>query len=565
MSVPAASDGGGWLSPHIVGRITRTEFRRRLRSVFDNRTKILLYVALSLGLGLLLLLLSLLLVLAGESITGGELEQRTLDQVPGIVSGGIAVALIGVTGMAAVRAFTTVADLDEPACLLVSTSLPNVVAGLLVTELLSFSLWLGPPTVVLTAAFAYGMGTPLPLLTGILTVFLLLAVAVPAGFVVGVCVRHLLTVYEPIAQYRTVIVVTVGGLYFGSIAFGWFDRVTLVLFRYLGGSPLGWPGHLLLAGVPNVPFSPLVAVGGLVGATVAVPAALVAGVRVAGFHWFSDPARTDESGTTDAPSTGRFALSPFDGLGGPVWAVALTTLRRAKRSPIRLLYAAYPVLMAVFFAEELVQTGTLPVSGAVVLSLYIAWGTGVLFTLNVLGDRGPAMEAELLSTVSGRAVVAGTSLAALVVGVPVALVVAPVVGTASPLSAQQTALLTAGTLAGVVVSPLLATGVGTLFPRFGSVRVVSNREAVMPSKTAFLLYTLAIVLPAGSATVMWFGAEQSVADGLSVLLSLLPVVELTVGELVVSAVAWTLLCVGVLGPFVSAAYAARQFDAYRPY
>jgi len=221
--------------------------------------------------------------------------------------------------------------------------------------------------------------------------------------------------------------------------------------------------------------------------------------------------------------------------------------------------------MAFLFIEELLQTGTLPVSGAVALSLYVVWGTGALFSLNLLGDRGPAMETELLSTVSGRQVVVGTTLAGLVVGVPLALVVPPAAGLASSLSLSQVAGLTAGTLVGAVVSPLLAAGVGTLFPRFGSVRVVNKREAVMPSKTAFILYTLAIALPVGAAAMLWLEGEGTVATLLSVLLSLVPALDVTVSELAVTVVAWVLVAAGVLAPGLSALYATRTFDSYRPY
>jgi hypothetical protein len=292
---------------------------------------------------------------------------------------------------------------------------------------------------------------------------------------------------------------------------------------------------------------------------------VVAGIRVANVHWFADPAQTEESETTETPSESRFGVAVFGGIRGPVQTVTVATLRRAKRSPIRLLYVAYPILMAFLFVEELLQTGTLPVYGAVALSLYVAWGTGALFSLNLLGDRGPAMETELLSTVSGRQVVAGTTLAGLLVGVPLALVVPPAVGLASSLSLSRVAGLTAGTLVGAVVSPLLAAGVGTLFPRFGSVRVVNKREAVMPSKTAFILYTLAIALPVVAAATLWLEGQGTVATLLSLLLSLVPVIEVTISELAVTVVAWVLVVAGVLAPGLSALYATRTFDSYRPY
>jgi len=547
--------------------VAKTEVRRVLRNVVTNRLKILLYVvAFLIGIGPILLIGGLLLSNGGEQLAAGEIDSADLESLPDIVAGVTAVLLLGLTVLATVRSFTNVADVDKPACLLISTPFSHAVVGLLVAELLLFALWLLPPTLILAGAFAYGAGTVTPVLVAPVVVTMLLTIAVSIGFVVGVCVRHLLTVYEPIAQYRTPLLVLVGAAYFVSIAFGFFSRLTAFLFELLGDSPLGWPGHFLLAGVPDVPFS-----AGLAGAGVAltvgvVPIAVFLGIRAAEFHWFADPAQSDDEEMAEVDSRDWLGAALTGVVNQPVRTVTVTAIRRTKRAPVRLLYVAYPLLMSLFFVQELIETGTLPSFGAVVLSLYVVWGAGVVFTLNILGDHGPAMEAVLTSTLSGREAIGGTVLAGLLVGVPAALVVGPVAGVASPLSVQRTVLLSVATLVGVVASPILAVGVGSLFPRFGSVRVMNKREAVMPSKTAFLLYTAAIMLPAIAAGILYTDSMASlVASGLSRTLSLLPSIGLTISETAVVGVAWVVLALGIAGPFLSVWYAVRRFDSFRPH
>jgi hypothetical protein len=551
---------------HPARIVAGTQIRRVLRQVAASKTKILLYVVAGVvGMGPLLVIGTLLLSTAGEQLASGTVDSADLEPVPGIVSGVTAVFLIGLTVMATIRGFTNIGDVDEPACLLISTSLRNAAVGLVGAELALFGLWLAPLTLVLSGSFAYGAGTPLPVLTASLVLLVLLLVAVPVGFVVGVCIRHLLTVYEPIARYRTPLLVVLGVAYFAAIALGWYGSITTLLFELLGDSPLGWPGHVLLVGVPGVPFSAGKAVAGVAGVFVIAPVAMVAGFRAAAYHWFADPAQSDEA-AEEIESGDRLASLLDAAVSTPVRTVTVTAIRRTKRAPIRLLYVAYPLFASTFFIQEIARTGTLPSYGAIALGLYVVWGAGAAFALNLLGDHGPAMESVLISTVSGREVVGGTVLAAAVVGAPVALLVAPVAGFVSPLSAAQTGLLVAGTLVGVVASPVLASGIGSLFPRFGSVRVMNKREAVMPSKTAFLLYTAAIMLPSLSAAILYLdGMASSIADMLTAFLTLAPAVSFTVTALLVTVVASILLVAGIVAPFLSVWYAIHRFDSYRPY
>lgn len=555
------------MNEHAV-RIARTELRRKLRSTASSQLRMALYGLLVLFFFVPVFLFGALLsVVAGEAFAesgGGGLV------ISDAVVGATAVVVLGLTIMATIRTATSVANPDshEPGYLFVSTPLWNVVSGLVLCEIVLFLLWIGPFVIVFSSAFAWGASAPLVPVATLATLPIVVGVAVPVGFIVGVAIRHLLTVYEPIARYRRILALTFWMAYFLAVAMDWFGQILFVFFELFGNSPLGWPGQLLVLGLPGVGATlwqiPVVVVGGVGVGLVA----LRVGTRLAEHHWFADPARSADETETEAVSGEPLAtlLSGLSGLSGPTRRVAVTTLRRAKRAPIRLAYAVYPLFGAVYIVEQIVRTGTLPAFAAVLLALYVVWASGVLLTLNILGDRGPALDAVLTATVSGRAVVTGTVIAAILVMLPFAIVVPVVAGLLSPLGVDQTVLLTLGTLAGVLVAPLLATGIGSRFPRFGAVTVTRNTEAVMPSKTAFAVYSVGLGLPLGCVQVLRSDSLSDMLAGLvSFLISLLPGVAVTVPNGVITAAAAVIVGLGALGPALSVWDAVRRFEEYRPY
>ncbi|MFC4439226.1 MULTISPECIES: hypothetical protein [Natrialbaceae] len=544
--------------------VARTEFRRTVRAMATQRTKLLLMALLALFVfGSITVAGGYLLPALGEHFAGAVTAESAALATE-VVTGGAAVGWLALLVMAGIRAFTAATDPDESAFLLVSTSVRNVAVGVIGAEMLLFGVWLVPPAVLLSSAFAVGAGTVLPVLFAALVVVLALLTAVPLGFVLGIWVRHLVTVYEPIARYRWVLFVAFWGLYFGAIATGRFDLVVGELFVALQDGPLGWPGHLLLAGVPNVPASSATIVGAVIGTALVSAAAFAIAIASARVHWFADPARfDDEERSATADSSSRLADALARGLGRPVRTVTLTAIRRTRRAPIRLVYVAYPLLGAIGFVQGIVRSGTVPSYVAVFLSLYAVWAAGVLFTLNPLGDLGRALPAVVTSTLTGRQAITGLVVAGSLVAVPIGLPVSLLLGVVSPLSIEHTAILVAGTVVGTVVTPALATGIGTAFPRFGSVNVTNNREAVVPSKTAFLLYSLAILLPAAAAVVLYADAAEPIAAVLTATAAWAstPDLAVTAGQLTVAA--WTVLAVGVLAPPVSYLYALETFDLYR--
>ncbi|ELY99524.1 hypothetical protein [Natrialba asiatica] len=540
--------------------VARTEVRRTVRTVVGNRTKLLMMAIVALlALGPMTALGVLFLPTFGEEIATGTVDNAMATT---IVTGVVALAWIFLIFMAAIRTVTAAADIDQPAVLLLSAPLRSTVIGIVCAEILLFAIWLVPPVVVFSAAFASGAGTVLPALAIPAVALLLLVTAVPVGFVIGTWVRHLLTVYEPIARYRTPLIIVLAVAYFGSISLGWFDILAGMLFDVLGDGPLGWFGHLFLLGVPNVDPSMGAIVGALVGSAVLVPLMIGAGVVSARVHWYADPARVEDDAKATAESESRLDGVLEYGLSKQLRTLTLTTIRRTKRAPIRLMYAAYPLFGSLFFAQEIIQTGAVPSYIAVMLCLYVVWGTGVLFSLNPLGDLGQTLPAVLSSPVNGTTMIRSRMIASSLVGVPLGVLVALAAGLASPISLESTAVLLAGTVLGALASPALAVGVGSAFPRFGSVSITGNREAVMPSKMSFVVYTAGIIFPIGAAVVLYTDAAALVAQIATAMATMLPQVEVGLTASQVTMMAWIVVAIGVVAPPVAYRYAVERFDWY---
>ncbi|MFC6765553.1 hypothetical protein, partial [Natrinema soli] len=388
---------------HASATVAGTELRRTVRAVVGSRTKLLTIAVVALiALGPITAVGLLLLPELGEQAAAASLTTDTAATVTEYVTGGVAVLWVFLVMMSIMRTVTTVADVDEPAFLLLSTAVRNSVVGIVAAETALYAGVLIPVTVLFAGAFAYGAGTVLPVLVAPLLVALLLLTAIPVGFVVGIWVRHLITVYEPVARYRTLLFAAFWVVYFGAIATGGLNAVMWSLFTTLQTSPLGWPGHLLLVGVPGIDPSTVGIAGAVAGSALLVGVAFVASVPSAQRHWFADPARTDDEDVDEEASSDRLAGLLSGTVSRPVRTVAVTAVRRTKRAPIRLAYAGYPLLGALGFIQQIIESGTIPSFMAVMFCLYEVWAAGVLFTLNPLGDLGPALPAVVTSTLTGR-------------------------------------------------------------------------------------------------------------------------------------------------------------------
>lgn len=498
---------------------------------------------------------------AGEALASGTTDFAGLSVAAG-VRGVFALVWLGFAALTVMRAVGTTATIDEADGLLTTVPVRTVVGGILLAEGLSLGIWLVVPLVAIVGGFAVGAGTPLPVFAASIAVLAVLGTALPAGYIVGLWIRQTLTGYETIARHRTKLVILAGIAYFGLFATGEFETVTTVLFRSLQESPMGWLGDVALLGAPGVDTSIWRALAGFGIAAVGAPVLFRGAVYSATVHWFADPARTTETreATPTPASTGRTDRL-LAATARPTRAITRVAWLRARRAPIKLLYAAYPLFGLIWIGPEIVQTG-IPWYLPYLAAGSVVWASGVLFTLNPLGDQGPVLPASLTAPVTGGQFVRGHVLAGALVGLPLsALIVAPIA--LLVLDPAAALALTVATGAGVLAATVLAAGIGVAVPRFGAVKVSGSRTAVMPSKTAFFAYTLVL----GSAVVaglLAFEPDLSAAAAtiVSALIAFFTPFSPSIPPAGLRAFSGAVLVVTLVSPLVAYRFATDRFDRF---
>ena len=288
----------------------------------------------------------------------------------------------------------------------------------------------------------------------------------------------------------------------------------------------------------------------------------VAGVRIADRHWFSDPALAGEAETDATPSGSAEPgferwLTPL--LGQPMAALVALAWRQAFRSPLKLLYVAYPLLFGVGIFADIFQTGQIPAYLPVGTLAFVAWAAGVIFTLNPLGDQGASLSSTLLSRVDGRTFADAHILAGLVVAIPLGTVLTAAVAFLSPLDTTTALVVTAAAPPAMIVASVLSVGIGIAFPRFEAVDISRSMETVVPSKVAFLLFSVHLALTVLASVILYREVVRVLVAGL--LTWLLPF-SLSVDASTLYTVAAVALVPLLIAPAVSYRYAVRAFDRY---
>lgn len=546
-------------------RLARVDVVRMVRkhTDWDSATSsvvgVLLYVAL---LGAATLGGGYLAVRAGETLAAGDgaLELGPFAGVE-VVRGLLAVFWLVLTVVFVVRAVGQRGTLPDPAGTLTAVPTAEALAGVLLAEFAYLLLWVFLPAAAVGVGLAVGSGVVWPALAVPAGVVAACAASVAVGYPVGLGIRHFATRFPFVVRNKGTIVVLVFVAYFVALASGAWNELVVQLFEPMQRSPVGWYADLLLAGTPGMATSPTFAAGA-VGLTLAlVAAAFVAGVRLAERHWFSDPALAGEAPTPTAdgaasPGVER-RLEPV--LGAASASLVVLSWRRARRSPLKLLYAFYPLLLLAGLFADIVQSGEVPAYLPFGVLLFVAWAAGVIFTLNPLGDQGAALATTLLSRVDGRRFVRSQLLAGLVVAVPAGVVATAVVAVLSPVDDGTALALVVATPVVMVVSAALSVGIGMAFPRFEATNVTRSMKTVLPSRWAFVLFSLHLFLTAGAGAVVYEPLVRDVGAGLLTW-------ALPFGLGVSPETLWWVSAVALLPllllPVASYRYAVRRFDAY---
>lgn len=486
-------------------------------------------------------------------------------RVAGLFRGGLAVVLLVVVAMAAFRAAAGRTELDEAPFLLTGAPVPTVVTGQLLAEWLRLATWVGVPLLAITGAVGVGAGSPLPTITVAAAVLAIVGAGYPVGFAIGFAIRHLATVFEPIARHRLAFAALALLAYMGLILSDLLAGVVEFAFRTLQDSPLGWLGDVALVGLPGSHGSPVFAAAGLGVAAALFGAGAVATTAIARRNWFADPAllATDVD-RYEYEGAGRLE-SLFASVARQSTAtVATTIVRRARRKPLKLVFAAYPLFFAVGFVQQAIQQGRVPQGFVPWAALYGVWAGGALVTLNPIGDLGDAAPSTVLSGMDGASFVRGHLLVALPVTAVLAVGLTGAAAVLSGLEAGRALALLAVAAVGAVWSPLVALGVGASAPRFGSVAVFRNATATLPSKRAFVTHGAALLgVALGLAILDTPGIADILAAVLSLVAGFVLRTSVSIDPTWVSRAAWVVVGLGVVAPFAAYYYAVRAFDRFR--
>jgi hypothetical protein len=498
---------------------------------------------------------------AGESIAAGTGPLGSDAIGVGIARGLLALFWLVLTLVFLVRAIGQRGTLAEPEGILTVVPTGQALVGVLLAEYAYFLLWGLAPGASLGVGLAVGAGVVWPALAVPLAVAAAGAGSVAIGYPLGVGIRHVATRFEFVARHKVAIVLAVFLAYFVALSTGAWNELMVRLFEPMQASPVGWYADLLLLGTPTMGAVPLSAGAALVLTAALVAVAVVGGTRVANRHWFSDPAL---AGAEEAPTTEKDSAPGFERrlealFGTATAALVALSWRRAVRSPLKLLYAFYPLLVLAGMFANIVQTGEVPAYLPFGVLLFAAWAAGVVFTLNPLGDQGAALASTLLSHVDGRTFVRAHLLASLVVAIPLGTAATAAVALLSPIDSQTVVVLVVAAPAVIAVSAVLSAGVGMAFPRFEATNVTRSMKTVLPSKWAFLLFSLYLFATAAAAVTAYEPLVREV--GAALLTWLLPFgLSVTAGGLEVAAI--VALVPLAVAPVFAYRYAIARYDDY---
>ncbi|QLH77402.1 hypothetical protein HZS55_08885 [Halosimplex rubrum] len=446
----------------------------------------------------------------GATLAGGDAGPAATVTLL-VASGWVFVLAMGV-----VAGVGSYGEIDEPAGMLTIRPPKDVAGGLLLMNAVGYVPYVAIPFGVGFAGLAVGAGTPLVLVGGAGATVALLASAMAIGYPTGLALKGVIRRSKWLSRLKPVIGAVVVVAYFWVSFAGHLPAVVDALSPVLRGPPLAWLGDLALVTTPGAGASLVGAAAALGLAVAVVPVGVLATVRAAEFAWFADDQRDTADETEPGPESASVAGRPApvtgssrlgDVLGlvcrrqGTV-GVAATTLVRAYRAPLQLLFAAVPLLFALPMVEGALATGTVPSYAPWFAMLYGAWAAGVAAPLNLLGNQGATLPGLLTSRASGREVVHGHVLAAVAPVAPAVAVLTGVAARASGRSTGEAVGFAALALVVVAAGAVVAAAIGARFPRFDGIDVTADRTATPPSKAAFALYSILATLGVSAAGVL---------------------------------------------------------------
>jgi ABC-2 type transport system permease protein len=455
-------------------------------------------------------------------------------------------------------------DLDHDGHYLTLRPAADVAGGKVASAAVKFAGFVFLPVLALYVGLSLGTGTPTPLVGGVAAAVLTVASATAVGYPVGLGLKGAIRRSAVLTRLKPILGVGVGLAYFAVMLTGEFTTVVETLRPVLRAPPLGWLADLSLVTTPGV--TP--ATTGVVGAVLLGVAVTVAGVLLtvpaARYAWGADRTVTTEDGDEDvettAPDHAIDRVLAWVTRAPATRGVASTALLRVYRSPLQLVFVAFPLLAAIPVGEQVLASGTVPWYAPWLAVWYGAWAAGAALPLNPLGNQGSALPPLLTSPADGRHVVHGHVLAAAVVAVPVTGTAAGLLADAAGYAPVEVLGVVLAAVGAVLAASVLAAGLGSLFPRFEAVDFAGSRRAVPPSKVAYGAFStvLTATVVAGAAVQHDFAREV-----VSVLASRVLPFGWTVDAGGVETAAWVVLVAVTVALPVAYRVAVRRLRAYR--
>lgn len=492
----------------------------------------------------------------GTALAAGDGLPTWLVMATGVVWLFLAIFLAG-------DAFGTNGDLDHDGQYLTIRPAADVIGGLLLSAAVKFSAYTIGLGLAGGAGLVVGTGSPLPLVGIAAAAVIIPATATAVGYPIGLALKGVVRRSENLGRVATLLGVGIGLAYVTLSVTGELVSLIVQLHPVLTSPPLVWFGHLAFATTPSsgVPAAGVLA---LIGVTpLVVVGGTILSVPIARYAWLADQAHTIDDGDTDLPTAPD---SRLDALLGVIFrapatrGVASTTLRRAVRSPFQFVFIAPPLLAGILFVETAVTTGTVPWYVPWFVVWYGAWAAGAVVPLNPLGNQGATLPALLTSPARGRHVVHGNVVAATFVAAPPTIAIALGAGYLAGSGLPVLAVLALASVAAVAGSAVLATGIGSVFPRFERLSLDGSRQAVPPSKRAYTIFSMTLSTVVLAVAV---AADETARVLGSALLSQWLPFGFDVGVGTVVLLGWVIVGSAILSLPLAYRLAVRRLDTYR--
>lgn len=380
-------------------------------------------------------------------------------------------------------------DTNADAALL-ATGARTVASGEIVWSTVFAGWQFGVPLLAGAVAFGAGADSVLASVGMAVAGVLLVATAVPLGYVGALSLRLAFQTLPALRENKAVL-----GAPLAIVYFALFVRARQSIAT-LSGIPVGWFGDLgLLAASADA--SPAHAAAVLVGAPAAVGGVTLLAGRLGEASWYGDRPREEDATRGEVPRRLVWALELVD--DGPASAVARTVWIRLLREPRVLLFAALPIALTATLGFEVV--GRRPAALPMVVAVYLSAAVGMGATLNPLGNLGAGLPAVLTTPGGGRAVVHGYVLSAAVPGVPLVAGLSVLAGVAVGL--PPGVVLAAGVTGAVLTvgASVVAQWIGVALPNYDSLRATSESGVRPPRLWATTVFLLTVVLLGAPALV----------------------------------------------------------------